>query len=90
MVLLDEIIEIAVRAMQHLVAELTSDCPGIGIVSVRRDAVRRCPGDLERFFEERPSSSHVTLVAQATVDKIAVPVDGSVQIPALPVGYSRI
>ena len=84
MILLDEHVQVATCTMQQLIAEFVSQRPRMGVVSLGSDVVWGCPRDRERLVEVCPSGSQVTLIAQATVDEISVPVDCPIQTAPSP------
>ena len=80
MILLNPIIEVAIGAMPHFVAEFGPDRFWIAVVSVRRHPGRRDAGDRLGRTEERPGSCHVACFAQPHVHQRARRIDGTIEV----------
>src|SRR3954471_14977915 len=79
-ILLQPVIEVAAGPVPHPFAELGPDRAGVAVVAVRRDPVRRHPGDRLRGAEKGLRRRHVALLAEHHIDERAGAVDGAVEV----------
>ena len=84
MILLDQIVEIFVGSMSDGDTKFFGDRSRIRVMAVGRDAVGCDTRYFLRFSEKRLRSVHIALFTEATVDQIAVTIDGSIQVAPAP------
>src|SRR4051794_9647439 len=86
-ILLQPVVQVGAGPVPHIFAQLGADRPGVAVVAVGRDPVRRDAGDRLRGAEERLSGRHVAVLAEQHVDQVPVPVDGAIQIAPAPMHF---
>src|SRR3954469_13925968 len=84
-ILLQPVVQVATGPVPHSLAEFGADRPGVAVVAVRRDPVRRDAGDRLGGAEERLRGCHIAVLAEQHVDQVPVPVDGAIEIAPAPV-----
>ncbi len=84
-VLLQPVIQVATGPVPHILAQLGPDRPGIAVVAIRRDPVRRDAGDRLGGAEERLCGCHVALFAEQYIEQRAGAVGGAIEIAPAPV-----
>ena len=77
---LQPVVQVAAGPVPHPSAQPSSDRPGVAVVAVRRDPVRRYPGDCLRGPKERLCCRHVAVLAEHHVHQRARAVDGTVEV----------
>ncbi len=80
MILLEAVVQVLVRPMPHTLAELCPDRPGICVVAVSRDPVRRYAGDRLCGSEEGLGRGEITMLAQHHVDQGTVAINRAIQV----------
>ena len=80
MVLLQAIVEIVIRPMQHVIAQGLTDRTGIGIMPIGRHPLWHTTGDGPRGAEERLGRRLVALLTQQNVDEVPIAINGPVQV----------
>jgi hypothetical protein len=84
MVLLNRVVDMFSCAVLNIIAELFLDCTWIGTMAIGRGLRWRIFGHLQSRSEERLCSLHVSILAQPTIYKIPVLIDGSIEVTPLP------
>jgi len=79
-ILLQPVIQVGTGPVPHTLAQRGADRPGVAVVAVGRDPVRRDAGRRLGRAEERLGGRHVAVLAQENVDQVPVLVDGAIQI----------
>jgi hypothetical protein len=80
MVLLQRVVQTAIRAMMHGFTQLRLDRPGIGAMSITRDPRWNTTGDRARGAKEGSRRRLVPRLTEPHVDEIAIPVNGAVEV----------
>jgi hypothetical protein len=87
MILLDMVVQIAVRPVRHPVPKDIPNGAWVGIMPIGGDAVRRYPGHGPRGPEESLRRCEIPGLTEAYIHQVAVAVDGPVEVlpsPASP------
>lgn len=79
-ILLQPIVQVAAGPVSHTPAQLGPDRPGVAIVAVRRDPIRRHASGRLCGAEERLRRRHVAVLAEQHVDERAGAVDRAVEV----------
>ena len=80
MVLLQMVVQIAIRAMTHDFSQLRFDRPGIRALSITRDPRWNTTGDRARAAKEGSRRPLVPRLTEPYVDEFALPVNGAVEV----------
>ena len=84
MILFKTVIQIGVRAMLDMFAELRSDRPRIGIVTISGDPVRHDASDRLGRAKECLSRGEIAMFTQHHIDEGAISIDRTIEIPLYP------
>ena len=84
MVLLQAIVEIVIRPMQHVIAQGLTDRTGIGIMPIGRHPFWGVADDVDSLLEKALGRLHVSLLTQHRVHQVTIPIDCSIQITPFP------
>ena len=80
MVLLQAIVEIVIRPMQHVIAQGLTDRTGIGIMPIGRHPLWGVADDVDSLLEKALGCLHISLLAEHRINQIAISIDGSIEI----------
>jgi hypothetical protein len=80
MILLQMVSQVAIGPMRHCFPEHGADRAGVGVMSIRRDAVRGHAGACPRGMEEGLRRGEVAGVAEAHVHQVAVSINRPVSV----------
>src|SRR5215203_3694329 len=69
-VLLQPVIQVATCPVPHSLAQLGADRPGVAVVAIGRDPVRRDAGHCFGGAKERLGSFHVAMLAEQHIDQV--------------------
>jgi hypothetical protein len=87
MVLLQMIVQVAVRPVHHPLPENVPIGARVGITAIGRDAVRRHPSHRPRRPKKGLGRHQITRVAEPRINEVAVALDGTVQVGPLPLNF---
>ncbi len=84
MILLQSIIEVVITTVDDSIAKRFADCPGIGVMPIRRHLIWSMTNRLNCLLEKALGRLHGALLAEHRINQIAIPIDGPIEITPLP------